>query len=65
MVGIPVAAPVDDGAVVMGDEPLLEVTVVEGDFDVVDDTVIVDGLDDDMLPVVVGLDTVDPGTHCS
>lgn len=63
MVGIPVAAPVDDGAVVIGDEPLLEVTVVDGVVVVVDGTVTVDGLD--VLPVVVGLDRVDPGTHCS
>lgn len=63
MVGIPVAAPVDDGAVVIGDEPLLEVTVVDGVVVVVDGTVTMDGLD--VLPVVVGLDRVDPGTHCS
>lgn len=63
MVGTPVAAPVDDGAVVIGDEPLLEVTVVAGFVVIVDGTVTVDGLD--VLPVVVGLDRVDPGTHCS
>lgn len=58
------AAPVDDGAVVIGDEPLLEATVVDVVVTVVDGAVTVLGMD--VLPVVVvGLDTVVPGTHCS
>lgn len=60
------AVPVDDGAVVIEDEPLLEAAVVDVVVGtVVDGAVTVDGLDVLPVVVVVGLGTVVPGTHCS